>query len=141
LIVATKLTTKLIINNKQPFIMNTEKKYLGRVIKTELSFKVDGTFESLYAAQRWLHQNNYSYGSTSVNRTTGQPLPVPIQHGEYYTFAQKWNNISKEERLTVDGVIVSNDFREGETKVYLFNKVPNPAVSDTTGVQSSNAAG
>jgi hypothetical protein len=108
------------------------KEYLGRDIKKELSFKVDGTFESLYAAQRWLHENNYSYGSTSVSRSTGQMLPVPIQVGKYYAFAQKWNNISKEERMTVDGVMVSNDFREGEVKVYLFNIDQKAKVSDTT---------
>lgn len=97
------------------------KKYLGREVLEEKSFKEDGTFQSMYAAQGWLHKNGYSYGSTSKGRTTCGPLPVPIQKGKYYTFAQKWNNISKEERKNVDGVMISNDFREGSVIVYLFN--------------------
>lgn len=33
----------------------------------------------------------------------------------------KWKNMNAKERNSVDGVIVSNDFREGEVIVYIFN--------------------
>lgn len=84
-----------------------------------LNFKVDGTFQSLYAAERWLKENGYSYGSGCKSRTTGAPMPIAIQKGEY-DLPQKWINFDKEDKEDVDGVMVSYDFREGDVTVILF---------------------
>jgi hypothetical protein len=90
------------------------KKYLGREVKEEHSFKVDGTFESFYAAQRWCTDNGYEDGSMC------SPMPIAIMKGEY-NLPWKWKNMTKAQRNSVDGVIDSNDFREGEVKIYIFN--------------------
>jgi len=39
--------------------MPITKKYNGRVIKEEHSFKANGTFQSFYAALRWCKENGY----------------------------------------------------------------------------------
>lgn len=91
-----------------------EKKYKGRIIKTEKRFNVSGTFESLYAAEKFLSTNGYSYGSLCRNE------PVAIRKGEY-DLTQKWKNFTKDDEAAIDGVMVSYDFRNGEVVVYLFN--------------------
>lgn len=100
--------------------MPITKKYNGRVIKEEHSFKVDGTFQSVYAAQRWCTENGYSYGSSCKDRKTGGNCPIAIRKGGY-VLPQKWIHFDKEDKSLVDGVIVSNDFREGEVIIYIFN--------------------
>lgn len=91
-----------------------QEKYLGRGVKEKIDFKKEGTFESLYAAQRWCTENGYSYGSLSRDQ------PVAIQKGDY-DLPQKWPNMSAEGRKHADGVMVSTDFREGPVTIYVFN--------------------
>lgn len=100
--------------------MPITKKYKGRVIKEQLLFKVDGTFQSLYSAQRWCDENDYIYGSSCKDRKTGGNCPIAIKKGEYL-LPQKWIHFDKEDKALVDGVIVSNDFREGEVIIFIFN--------------------
>jgi hypothetical protein len=94
--------------------MTVIKKYNGRVIKEEHSFKIEGTFESVYAALRWCKDNGYEDGSMC------SPMPIAIMKGEY-NLPWKWKNMSQAQRNSVDGVIISNDFREGEVTIYIFN--------------------
>lgn len=96
------------------------KKYLGRQVKEEHSFKVDGTFSSMYAANGWCSRNGYTYGSMCKDRNTMQNNPVALRKGRY-DLPEKWINFDEEEKESIDGVIVSNDFREGEVKIYIFN--------------------
>lgn len=89
--------------------------YLGRIIYRVEHFKVEGTFQSFYASIAWLHKNGYSYGSTDTGRN------VAVQKGEY-TLTQKWKNFDDEEKELVDGVIYSEDYREGDVYVLLLDK-------------------
>lgn len=91
-----------------------QEKYLGRIVKEKHKFNVKGTFESFYSAQAWCAANGYEEGSMC------SPMPIAIMKGEY-DLPWKWKNLTKKERSIVDGVIVSNDFREGEVIVYIFN--------------------
>lgn len=91
-----------------------EEKYLGRMVKEKHTFKVEGTFKSINAARRWLYENGYNEGSMSKNN------PIGIVKGQY-NLTQKWPNMYPSEKAELDGVIVSNDFREGEVIVYIFN--------------------
>jgi len=84
-----------------------------REIKEEHVFKVEGTFESLYAAQSWLHSNGFSYGSLC------RDMPVAIIDGPY-DLPQKYKNFDEEDKDLVDGWMTSNDFREGEVKVIIY---------------------
>jgi hypothetical protein len=94
--------------------MSVTKKYNGREIKKEHSFKVEVTFESVYAAYRWCTENGYEDGSMC------SLMPIAIMKGKY-NLPQKWKNMTTAQRNSVDGVIISNDFREGEVIIYIFN--------------------
>lgn len=85
-----------------------------REIKQELTFKEKGTFQSKYAAESWLHKNGYSYGSTCAGN-----YPVAIKYGPY-DLPQKWKNMDDEDQASVDGIITSTDWREGEVKVIIY---------------------
>jgi hypothetical protein len=86
-----------------------------REILQEITFNdKNGTFENMYAAFGWLTHSGFSYGSTDR-----YPNPVAIQKGEY-TLPQKWHNFTAKQKSQVDGIITSNDWREGEVKVIIY---------------------
>lgn len=89
-------------------------KYLQQEVIEEKAFKVPGTWQSMWAAQAWLKDNGYNYGSSCAVHKE-----IAITKGEY-DLPQKWKNFNKLEKSLVDGVMVSNDYREGEVKIYLF---------------------
>jgi hypothetical protein len=91
-----------------------ENKFMGRIVKEHITFLAEGTFESLYEAQGWLHTNGYSHGSLC------RDMPVAIKDG-LYDLPQKWKNFDTEDEELIDGVMVSNDFREAQVEVYIFN--------------------
>lgn len=92
-------------------------KYFSRDIK---EFKVfdESTedFSNLGKASFWIFKNGYSYGSISLQ------MPIPIQIGSDYKLHEKWYNLSEVEKKNVDGVMLSDDFRNGIVKVLIFNK-------------------
>ncbi len=83
-----------------------------KVVK-ELKFNEKGTFESLNKARCWLNENNYSDGSLCGDK------PVGLLKGDF--FIAKWKNLTTEEIKELDGVMISNDFREGEVFLLFFN--------------------
>ncbi len=91
---------------------------VGKTIKDVKVFEVEGTFNSKYAAEKWLHDNGYSYGSSEREN------PIAVMKGEY-ELPQKWSNISKMGKEVVDAVIVSDDFREGSVSVIIFSNESN----------------
>lgn len=102
--------------------------YLGREVKEQETFKVDGTFQSLYAAQSWAGKKGYVYGSLCGD------APVALRKGKTFLFAilrkektfseydlpEKWKNMSDEDIKSIDGVIKSRNFRDGSVTVMLF---------------------
>lgn len=92
---------------------SNDKLWNKRPIMEKKTFSVSGTFESLYAAQAFLREKGYSAGSLA------RDLPVGLKKGDY--LISKWYNLDKEHILDLDGVMVSNDFREGSVDVILFN--------------------
>lgn len=87
-------------------------KIFGREIIEQKEFYVPGTFESMYAAQKYVHDLGYNYGSTCAMK------PLAFVKGEY-NLPQKWKNMSKDERNSVDGIIIG-DMREGPVTVYFL---------------------
>lgn len=83
-----------------------------RKIKQTQSFDVSGTFESMWAAEKWLHENGYSYGSPCRTQ------PIAIRKGKY-DLPQKWKNFDEEDKELVDGVLLTS-FREGPATVIIF---------------------
>lgn len=75
-------------------------------------FDKPGTFNSLYAAESWLRQNGYSYGSLAGDS------PVALFKGKCYV--SKWYNLSESEKKNVNGLMTSKNFREGPVKIEIF---------------------
>lgn len=90
-------------------------KYLGREVRLKKEFKSDGTFQSMYDAEKWLNNKDYSTGSSSATK------PTAIMKGDYYDYGlpHKWKNFNKQEINSVHGAMVG-DFRNGPVTVYLF---------------------
>ena len=97
---------------------DSEYYYLGRKIMVQQNFtkKEDRPFDAYYQAQSYLNDLGYSYGSLAV---TSSPN-VAVRKGEY-DLHEKWHNLDKEEITSIDGVIRSLDYREGQVTVMLFN--------------------
>lgn len=80
----------------------------------ELTLKNTGeTFSALWAVQRWLTGNGYSYGST-----TARDSRVAVQKGEY-TLPQKVHNFDRSDFALVDGWMSSHDYRDGDVVIRL----------------------
>ena len=89
--------------------------YLGRKVIESKEFKVEQTFYSMYAAQNYLRQKGYDYGSTCAM------MPTAVMKGDYYSYnlPHKWKNFTNSQKRHVHGVI-TGDMREGPVFVYLF---------------------
>lgn len=83
----------------------------------EKVFDQKGTFEALHAAQRWLRERGYSYGSTCAC------YPVGVLHGDY--LIAKWRNLTRQERAELDGAL-DGDFREGPLTLRLKRAPQHP---------------
>ena len=83
----------------------------------EKVFDQKGTFEALHAAQRWLRERGYSYGSTCAC------CPVGVLHGDY--LIAKWRNLTRQERAELDGAL-DGDFREGPLTLRLKRPPQHP---------------
>lgn len=88
-------------------------KYLGRKVQLSETFHKQGTFESMYAAQAWLTERGYNYGSTCAT----MPVAITIRP---YELPWKWKNFTKEDEKSIDGVMIG-DMRDGPVTIHLFN--------------------
>jgi hypothetical protein len=97
---------------------DSEYYYLGKKIMVQQNFtkKEDRPFDALYQAQSYLNDLGYEYGSLAVTSSQN----VAVRKGEY-DLPEKWHNLDKEEIASIDGVIRSLDYREGQVTVMLFN--------------------
>ena len=89
--------------------------YLGREVIKSKEFKVEGTFQSMYAAQSFLKENGYDYGSSCAM------MPTAVMKGDYYSYdlPHKWKNFTNEQKKNVHGVITGEQ-RNGPVFVKLF---------------------
>jgi hypothetical protein len=86
--------------------------YLGKKVKEKHYFEVEGTFQSYYAASKWAKDNGYLAGSMDGFN--------PIALMKDYDYVAKWHNISNKERQMVDGVMISDYFREKPVTILIF---------------------
>lgn len=96
--------------------MNKPIKFNGRGVIKKETFQVSGTFESMYAAERWLTENGYDCGSGSACN-----MPTALMKGDYYShdLPHKWKNFSPADKKRVHGVM-TGDMRDGPVTVYIF---------------------
>lgn len=85
--------------------------YLGRKVLYIERFPAQGTFQAFRKAEERLRDLGYTIGSMCRNE------PIGFADDCQYDYVAKWYNIAPEEKLSLDGVIVSSDFREGSSEI------------------------
>ncbi len=88
---------------------------MKKKIAEQKEFKAEGTFQSMYAAQRWLKENGYDYGSNSATQ------PTAVMKGNYYDYnlPHKMKNFTAKQKNSVHGII-TGDMREGPVFVTIY---------------------
>lgn len=87
-------------------------KAIGRSMVFEKTFPATGTFEAVGAAEKWLKENGYAYGSMQ------RDAPIGIAREEETSYISKWRNLGGDASL-LNGAMVSDDFREGSVTIVL----------------------
>jgi hypothetical protein len=87
----------------------------GLKVEHAVEFEACGTFCAINKAQSFLRELGYTIGSMERNN------PIGFADDEKYGYVSKWNNMNPTEHKLLDGVIISNDFREGGVKILFFN--------------------
>jgi hypothetical protein len=87
-----------------------------REILQEITFneRGKGTYHNMYTAQEWLYKSGFLFGS--LDRTFD---PIAFQKGRY-ALPEKWHRFTVKDKASIDGIITSNDWREGEVKVIIY---------------------
>lgn len=88
--------------------------YLNRPVIWSREYPASGTFSAYYAASGFLKELGYQVGSMCRNS------PIGFADDEVCGYVAKWDNISIEDRVRLDGVIISDDFREGSCRILFF---------------------
>ena len=90
--------------------------YLGREVVKKVNIKVEGTFSSVYEAEKRLRELGYKIGSMSGSE------PIGFADADQYNYISKWYNMTSEEHNLLDGVMISNDWREGSVDIIWFKE-------------------
>lgn len=89
-------------------------KTIYKSIKFVKHFPATGTFEAWMAAKAFLEEHGYQVGSMQ----RAEPIGV-AKDADYIS---KWRNLGEDVRQ-LDGVLVSDDFREGGVTLYLAQEL------------------
>ncbi len=88
--------------------------YLDREILHTETFPPAGTFSAFYSAEKRLKELGYVTGS--MCRTE----PIGFADADVVGYVSKWYNINREDKGKLDGVMASDDFREGGVTIVFF---------------------
>jgi len=88
---------------------------LGRTVILEEFFESCGTFKAFRKAEARLKELGYEVGSMCRNE------PIGFAHKSTCSYVAKWHNLDQEDINKLDGVMLSEDFREGWVKIIFFN--------------------
>ena len=89
--------------------------YLNRPVLWSREYKPTGTFEAFRAAEDFLKELGYTVGSMCLKD------PIGFADADKFEYVAKWHNIDVTDRASLDGVVLSNDFREGGCRILFFN--------------------
>lgn len=92
--------------------INELTKFHGHEIESVEEISSSGTFASVNKAMQILKLRGYKIGSMSAYQ--------PIGFAKGYDYIAKWYNLNKSDIEKLDGVLVSNDFREGSVSIITF---------------------
>jgi len=98
-------------------LAGTKNNATGQTVTYAVRFNACGTFSAVRKAEEFLEELGYTIGSMERN------APIGFANDEEIEYVSKWNNMTGEEHGTLDGVMLSNDFREGSVDV-IFVKAP-----------------
>jgi hypothetical protein len=99
----------------------------GREIKKSVKYPCVGeTFSAIGKAQEDLRKHGYIYGSMQ------REAPMAIAKASKVSYISKWHSIYMEDAHKIEGVILSEDFREGDVYVIYFKPLKG-AVKDSIG--------
>lgn len=94
------------------------KYFAGRKIKSEHPIsKGSGLheFAALMEAEEYLREKGHTFGSLD------HPNPLPFWYDDgRLERGVKWHNLSKKDKLKLNGCIVASDFRNGDVKIIFF---------------------
>jgi|SRR5882672_6635050 len=96
--------------------MVKQKYFLGRKVKSEKiipagSGKVE--FGASYEAEEYLNNKEYFLGVMDGSNPIGFA-------SDDYIIANKWHNLSKEDKDKLDGVLISEDYKLKNVKIIFF---------------------
>ena len=88
---------------------------MERKVIISKTFKVKGTFQSMYAAEKWLSEKGYSAGSSSATH------PTAVMKGDYYSYGlpHKMKNFTSKQKKIIHGILFG-DLREGPVTVHIY---------------------
>jgi hypothetical protein len=87
------------------------KTFMNRPVIKSIIIEAKGTFSAFYEAQSLLKEEGYTVGSMCRDE------PIGFADGEKYDYVSKWYNMNGDEKLLLDGVMISDDFREGGVEI------------------------
>jgi hypothetical protein len=88
--------------------------YLGREILHTETFPPAGTFQAFYNAENRLKELGYTTGSMCRHE------PIGFADADKCDYVAKWYNLSQDDKGQLDGVMVSDGFREGGVTIVFF---------------------
>jgi len=88
--------------------------HLGREILHTETFPPAGTFQAFYNAEARLKELGYTTGSMCRSE------PIGFADADVVGYVAKWYNIDREDKGKLDGVMESDDFREGGVTIVFF---------------------
>ena len=94
--------------------MKNGETHLGREILHIETFPPAGTFSAFYSAEARLKELGYTTGSMCSTE------PIGFADAAVVSYVAKWYNIDKEDNGKLDGVMESDDFREGGVTIVFF---------------------
>lgn len=87
--------------------MNTDK------FPFKKTFQTDGeAFTAFAEAKSWLKEKEFSIGTMCLDEPIGLKKGLGIR-------IEKWKNLTQEHKAMLDGVMTSDDFRDGDIIVHL----------------------
>lgn len=98
--------------------MKSTQTVYGRNVLVAKQFEPNGTFTAITEARELLKASGYTIGSMQRDN------PIGFADATKYAGVSKWDNMDKNDKALLDGVIIpyKGDFREGGAEIIFFTE-------------------